>query len=181
MASFQRNFSNERRLMSMLNLFALIRRSAKGTRNRQIALGAVVVLSLGLACVASASSPKAAGTSGQEVLIPCFHRAMGDYTAETEPTNCDIAGRRNGEAFVEVPVAGMRWGGWRSFRAFGAHGKTKAFTHRPRGTGVRVIAFHRVACGDGRNSYSKVNVFYPGSGLNIEVKLPPCNAPSVRG
>jgi hypothetical protein len=140
-----------------------------------------VLFSLYLACVSSASSPRDAGQSESRFLIPCFHEETGRYTAEAQPSHCDIAGRRNRKAFVEVPVRGMRWSKWGSFRSRGSHGKTTAFSvsHRPDGTGVRVIAYRRVACGDGRTSYSWVNVFFPGNGLNIEIKLPPCNAPSV--
>jgi hypothetical protein len=156
-------------------------RSAGWARSLRIALGTVLTLSLGLTCLASASSPRVAGKSKPQVLIPCFHKGTGRYTAEAQPTNCDIAGRRNRKDFVEIPVTGMRWGGWGSFRSFGAHGKTMAFTdnHRPGGTGVRVIAYRRVACGEGRTSYSWANVFFPGNGLTVEVKLPSCDARSV--
>ena len=148
-----------------------------------IVLWAAIALGLCLASLASASSPEAVGKSEPRFLIPCFHKETGRYTVEVEPTNCDIAGRRNRKAFVEVPVTGMQWRKWGSFRAVGTLGNTMAFTdtHRPGGAQVRVIAYRRVACGRGRTSYSCVNVFYPGGGLNIEVKLPPCNAASVSG
>jgi hypothetical protein len=139
---------------------------------------APVVLTLCLTSLVCVSSVSAARRSDSKVVLPCFHKGTGHYTDEVQPKSCDLAGRRNEKKFVEVPVTGMRWSKWGMHKARGSHGKTMAFTEsrRPGGTGVRVIAYRRVACGDGRMSYSWVDVFFPGGGLTIEIKLPPCSA-----
>jgi hypothetical protein len=143
---------------------------------------AKLLLVLCLTSLVWVSSASAATGPDSKVVLPCLHKRTGHYTYEVRPKSCDIAGRRNRKKFVEVPVTGMRWSKWGMHKARGSHGKTTAFTEsrRPGGTGVRVIPYRRVRCGDGRTSYSWVDVFFPGGGLTIEIKLPPCNASSRR-
>jgi hypothetical protein len=170
----------------MLKPFTSIGPPSRRARSARAALCVAVTIGLSLACVASASSAGGIGKSVSSFLIPCFHKKTGRYTAEVKPSTCDVAGDRpDKKAFVEVPITGIRWSRWGSFRSFGSHGKTKTMVffenHRPGGAGVRVIAYRRVACGRGRTSYSWVNVVFPQRGVVVEIKLPPCNSASVSG
>jgi hypothetical protein len=169
--------------MSVSSRFKAVRPTSPPKLFLIAVISAAATLGIGSVSFVPTSTSAAIKDSSSKFLIPCFHKKTGRYTAEVEPENCDLAGPRNGKAFVEVPVTGIRWSKWGSFRSRGSHGKTTAFSDSPRpgGIGVRVIAYRRVSCGGGRVSYSWVNVFYPGNGLNIEIKLPSCNAPSVSG
>jgi hypothetical protein len=172
-------------LMSKLKLFTSTGPPSGRARRTRTALCLAATITLSLVFVASASSAGDAGKSESSFLVPCFHKKTGLYTAEVRPSTCDIAGHRNRKAFVEVPITGIRWSRWGSFRTFGSHGKTMttAFFENDRhdGAGVRVIAYRRGSCGEGRTSYSWVNVVFPQRGIVVGIKLPPCNAASVSG
>jgi hypothetical protein len=105
-------------------------------------------------------------------LIACFDRKDGRSTPEVEPSRCDIKGHE-GEAQrpVSFSVHGIRWNKWGRFRSWGVRGVDT----RTRGD-VRVIAFRRVSCADGRTWYSAANVVDLRNGNYFVVRLPTCGA-----
>jgi hypothetical protein len=106
-------------------------------------------------------------------MIACYHPVSHRYTAERKPSGCDLAGRE-GEAnkFVSYPIQKMRWAEWGEFRSQASDGVNSS-----NGIRIRVIAFRRVRCSDGRVFYSAVNVVEPGNGSYFVVRLPTCDVP----
>jgi hypothetical protein len=95
------------------------------------------------------SEPKIPGTT-----IACFHQEQHRSTAERHPERCAIAGYKGGgQKFVVVPITGMKWGHWGAGTTRAASG-VDART----GTRVRVIAWRRIRCSDGRIEYSVASV-----------------------
>lgn len=106
-------------------------------------------------------------------MIACYHPVSHRSTAEKKPSGCDLAGRE-GEArkFVSFPIQKMSWAEWGEFRSQASYG-----VNTSNGIRVRVIAFRRVRCRDGRIFYSAVNVVEPGNGSYFVVRLPTCEVP----
>lgn len=107
-------------------------------------------------------------------MIACYHAGSHGYTAEKKPSACDLAGREGEEKkFVSFPIQKMRWAEWGEFRSQASYG-----VNTNSGIRVRVIAFRRVRCRDGRVFYSAVNVVEPGNGSYFVVRLPTCGVPT---
>ena len=116
--------------------------------------------------------PRIAGT-----VIACLHKGTGRLTPEVEPSRCDIAGHEGeGRKPVSFPVQGIGWNKWGRFRSWGARGVDT----RTRSE-VRVIAFRRVSCADGRTWYSAANVVDLRNGNYFVVRLPTCRDRSIVG
>jgi hypothetical protein len=106
-----------------------------------------------------------------EILISCYHAKTGRLTAEVKPSRCDIAGQEGEEKkAVSFPIQNLRWAEWGEFRSEGSLG-----VHVRTNVRVRVIAFRRVRCADGRTFYSAANVVEPGNGSYSVVRLPVCD------
>jgi hypothetical protein len=149
-------------------------------------MGLAIALSLGLLASGPSSAP--AGTR-THVHVPIFHhRILGTKIAcydkklrrwidKTRAADCDIAGYRGrtGTRFVSAPVEGIKWGEWGEFSSPGALG-VNVRTH----TRVRVVAYRRMSCGDGRTFYSSANVLDLENGSFYSVRLPICDSPAPR-
>jgi hypothetical protein len=121
-------------------------------------LGLIVLTSLGLllggpsAALASHHRPVPFGhPTIPGTLIACYDKKLGRYVDKTRPARCDIAGYacENGKRFAAASIEGIKWGGWGQFRSKGALGVNIRI-----GTRVRVWAYRRMSCGDGRTFYS---------------------------
>jgi hypothetical protein len=103
-------------------------------------------------------------------MIACYHPVSHRYTAEKKPSACDLTGLEGeGKRFVSYPIQKMRWAEWGEFRSQASNGVNSSNRIR-----IRVIAFRRVRCRDGRVFYSAVNVVEPGNGSYYVVRLPTC-------
>jgi hypothetical protein len=135
------------------------------------------VVALALAALSSSASGRT-GVPGLvrvgNAEIACYHAGSHRYTAQIKPTNCNLAGHE-GEAkkFVSFPIQKMRWAEWGEFRTQASYGVNTSNKVR-----VRVIAFRRVRCPDGRVFYSAVNVVEPGNGSYFVVRLHTCEVPT---
>jgi hypothetical protein len=110
-------------------------------------------------------------------VIACFHPESGRFTGVAHPRKCVVKGYRGfGRHFVSVPVAGIVWGHWGASPTRGAFGNRVST-----GEGVRLIAYRRHICDDGRYWYSRVIVNFRRSGIFYELRLPTCNSPLVVG
>jgi hypothetical protein len=104
------------------------------------------------------------------IKISCYHKQSRRFTAEVKPSNCDIAGLEGEQKhFVTFPIHRLSWSEWGDFRSEGSKGEDVSD-----GSRVRVIAFRRVRCTDGRTFYSAANVVEPGNGSYSVVRLPTC-------
>jgi hypothetical protein len=105
------------------------------------------------------------------ILISCYHAKTRRLTAEIKPSRCDIAGQEGEQRkAVSFPIKNLRWAEWGEFRSQGSLGVNVRTDVR-----VRVIAFRRVRCADGRTFYSAANVVEPGNGSYSVVRLPVCD------
>lgn len=103
--------------------------------------------------------------------IACFHPESHRFTAEIRPARCDLAGHEGEKRkSVSFPIQKLRWSEWGEFRGQGSYG-----VNAGTGVRVRVIAFRRVLCPDGRVFYSAANVVEPGDGSYSVVRLPACD------
>ena len=127
------------------------------------------------------------------IRIACFEQGSRDYAGKVEPWHCEIAGKVTFAAllvgkstkdvadgsFARFPVKGVferiEWGGeWGNSKAYGE----EAVSART-GSEVKLIAYRRVRCADGRVWYSRANLFNTDSGYDAIVQLPVCGEPSV--
>jgi hypothetical protein len=106
-------------------------------------------------------------------MIACHHQGSDRFTAEIRPARCDLAGQEGERRkSVSFPIQKLRWSEWGEFRSEGSYG-----VDTDNGVRVRLIAFRRVRCPDGRVFYSAVNVVEPGNGSYAVVRLPTCDVP----
>ena len=157
-------------------------RSPRGTSSLTIALVLLTCLGvvLGGASAVLASShtrvpiehPSIHGT-----MIACYDKKLGRYVDKTRPARCDIAGYagETGKRYAAASVEGIKWGGWGRFRSKGALG-----VNDRTGTRVRVWAYRRMSCGDGRTFYSSANIVNLENGEYFWVHLPICDNPTPR-
>jgi hypothetical protein len=109
------------------------------------------------------------------IRIACYHREARRFTAEIRPSRCEIAGHEGKQRrFVGFPIRGLKWSEWGEFRTEGSRGLNVS-----KRIAVRVIAFRRVRCADGRTFYSAANVVEPGNGSYFVVRLPTCENPAL--
>jgi hypothetical protein len=102
--------------------------------------------------------------------ISCFHKKIHRFTAETKPRNCELAGHEGEQnEFVRYPIQNLRWHEWGRYSAEGSRGIVNGQID------VRVIAYRRVRCKDGRTFYSEANVVEPGNGSYYVVRFPTCD------
>jgi hypothetical protein len=112
---------------------------------------------------------------GESVLVPkieiaCFHQKVHRFTAEAKPRNCELAGYEGEHnKFVRFPIQNLKWQEWGRFRSLGARGILSGQID------VRVIAYRRVRCKDGRTFYSEANIVEPGNGSYYVVRFPTCD------
>jgi hypothetical protein len=144
----------------------------------------IVLASLGLAIVnpspvlASPDTPVPIGHPEiPGTMIACFDKSSGRYVDKIHPAWCDIAGyaSESGGRFAATSVKGIQWGGWGQFRSKGARG-----VNTRNGIRVRVWAYRRVNCGDGRTFYSSANVVNLENGAFYLIRLPVCDSPTPR-
>jgi hypothetical protein len=102
--------------------------------------------------------------------IACFHKKIHRFTAETKPRNCELAGYEGEHnKFVRFSIRNLKWQEWGRFRGHGARGILNGQID------VRVIAYRRVRCKDGRTFYSEANIVEPGNGSYYVVRFPTCD------
>lgn len=120
----------------------------------------------------SINYPRIPGT-----MIACYESKQHRWMSKTRPANCVIAGYKglHGQQFRSTPVEGMKWEEWGRFRGYGELG-SNVRTNIP----VRVIAFRRIKCGDGRTFYSSASVVNLEDGSYYAVRLPICDSPKPR-
>jgi hypothetical protein len=106
-------------------------------------------------------------------LIACFHKQSGRYTVEREPARCEIAGYEK-RAFFNFYVERIKWERWGRFRSLTSRGEDPRMKSE-----VRLIAFRRVRCRDGRVWYSSANVVNLKTGYYHEIALPTCDDPLI--
>jgi hypothetical protein len=142
-------------------------------------LGLATTLALASTLVGLCSLASGRGTVSGSVrlrgtLISCYHKELRRFSAVVAPSRCDIAGDEGEQrTSVGFPIRDLRWSEWGEFRSEGSYG-----VNTRNGIRVRVIAFRRVRCRDGRVFYSAVNVVEPGNGSYSVVRLPSCELPS---
>jgi hypothetical protein len=111
---------------------------------------------------------------GASVLVPkiqiaCFHGKIHRFTGEVKPRGCQLAGYEGEHnKFVRFPIQNLKWQEWGRFRSLGSRGILDGQID------VRVIAYRRVRCNDGRTFYSAANIVEPGNGSYYVVRLPTC-------
>jgi hypothetical protein len=112
------------------------------------------------------SAPMIPGT-----LISCLDRESGRFTERISPANCDVAGYegRKGRRWAKTPVRGITWEEWGIFNSRGREG-----VDTRNGAEIRLFAFRRIRCGDGRVFYSDAYVTSLRSGRYFFVRLPIC-------
>jgi hypothetical protein len=110
----------------------------------------------------------------RRAMIACFHEETGHFTGQAQPSRCTFKGHRGSE-IVKVPIAGMRWGHWGSKVTRAAYGVNALSGER-----VRMIAFRRVTCEDGRTWYSTATVVRLRSGTFFGLDLPACHGLRTR-
>jgi hypothetical protein len=103
-------------------------------------------------------------------VIACFHKQTHRFTAEIKPARCDLRGTEGKQRKpLRLSIEGLRWYFWGTFSSRGSLG-----TEIPGGIHVRVFAFRRVECRDGRTWYSSAVVFNPDNGHYSVLRLPTC-------
>jgi hypothetical protein len=132
-------------------------------------LVAVISLFFAHGGVAGARTRVSGSASVPNAQIACFHHKIHRFTAETKPRNCELAGLRGEQnKFVRYPIQSLKWHEWGRYSAVGSRGILNGQID------VRVIAFRRVRCQDGRTFFSAANVVEPGNGSYYVVRLPTC-------
>lgn len=110
----------------------------------------------------------------RRAMIACFHEETGRFTGQAQPSRCTLKGHRGSEV-VKVPITGMKWGHWGSKVTRAAYGVDTL-----NGGRVRIIAFRRVTCDDGRTWYSMAIVGRLRNGTFFGLGLPACNGLRTR-
>lgn len=137
----------------------------------------VIALLLALLSGALLFSADVLASKKSPAVIACFHKEIGRFTGAFHPDRCVIKGYRGpGRHFASVPVQGLTWRGWGESRTRGSFGR-----HVSTGEGVRVIAYGRHICNDGRYWYSRAIANFRGTGVFFELRLPTCDDPLVIG
>jgi hypothetical protein len=104
--------------------------------------------------------------------IACFDSKSGKFRDKTDPGNCDVAGYvgEQGRRWTRTPVEGIRWDLWGSRKSAGEFGEDART-----GAEIRLFAYRRIRCGDGRVFYSEANVVNLKTGVFFYVRLPICD------
>jgi hypothetical protein len=114
-----------------------------------------------------AKHPRIPGT-----VIACHHQRTDRFTAEVRPARCDLKGTEGkGRKPATVPIEVGRWDFWGTFNSRGSRG-----VEVRTGAAIRVFAFRRVECRDGRVWYSGAVIFDPGNSKITVLRLPTCEA-----
>lgn len=136
---------------------------------------ALALMSTGLCSLASGRDGVPGSVRVRGIMISCYHKEVRRFTAEVAPARCDIAGHEGEDRrFASFRIHRLRWSEWGEFRSEGSYG-----VNVRDGIRVRVIAFRRVRCADGRTFYSAANVVEPGNGSYSVVRLPTCGDPRL--
>jgi hypothetical protein len=143
-----------------------------------IAAGLVVALTV----AASAPAHVRSGVSARAQTMPatmiaCFDKKTRNLIDKTDPGNCEIAGYEDphGRTWVRTPVRGIKWEEWGVNNSRGTAGiDTRS------GAEIRLFAYRRIRCGDGRTFYSEANVVNLKTGHFFYVRLPICDDPAPR-
>jgi hypothetical protein len=137
-----------------------------------VRLASVVLISaLVIGVGASMSVPVKAQAAKTPTVIACFHKKSGRVAGLAHPNQCVIRGYRGRgrQRIVAFTIRGIRWGHWGAVPTRGAFGNDVRT-----GEGVRIIAYRRVECDDGRAWYSRVILNFRGTGNFFELRLPTC-------
>lgn len=128
------------------------------------------------ATAALASVQGRSGVSGSAPRIPttmiaCFEKNSGKFIEKTDPAKCDIAGYKGprGRTWARTPVEGITWEEWGTHKSRGINGEDTRT-----GAEMRLYAYRRIRCGDGRTFYSEANVIDLKTGNYFYVRLPIC-------
>ena len=103
------------------------------------------------------------------ITISCHHGRIDRDTAEVKPSACDLVGPEFvGGKMRGFPIQKLRWNEWGKFRSEGTYGVNIAT-----GSRVRVFAFDRKHCADGRVFYSLAGIRDLQKGAYSVIRLPP--------
>jgi hypothetical protein len=110
-------------------------------------------------------------------MIACFDKRSGRFIDRTSPGNCEIAGYEgeHGRHWVRTVVRGITWEQWGVFNSRGVEG-----VDTRNGAELRLFAYRRIRCGDGRVFYSYANVVNLKSGDYFYLRLPICDDPTPK-
>jgi hypothetical protein len=182
--------SNGRRIDQAFRLFRLngvkfmstLKSLARKCLPRGVQASALLVLAIAsgmaLSMPAAASDPAHVRTgvsvSGPRIpatMIACFDEKTGHFVNKTKPADCDVTGYEGerGRRWVKTPVDGIKWIEWGEYRSRGAAGRDKR-----NGAHIRLFAYRRIRCGDGRTFYSYANVVNLDTGHFFYLRLPLC-------
>jgi hypothetical protein len=158
---------------------------SRGRQPSRLALsGLAVAIVVGLLVAGTSSAPAGTRTNVPlnhppilKTMIACYEKKLGRWIDKTRPANCDIAGYKgyHGKRFVSAPVEKIKWEEWGEFSSPGELG-VDVWS----GTSVRVIAYRRMSCGDGRTFYSSASVVNLETGSFYWVRLPICDSSAPR-
>jgi hypothetical protein len=143
--------------------------------------GRVLCLACTLALLLMGSQPSSATAQARSgvafsrdvprTLIECRDRVRRRFFVRHRPSRCEVAGfdLEPGAKFQSVLVTSLDWSGWGEFRSRGESG-TNARTR----TRVRLFAYRRIRCGDGRIFYSNAIVEDLRNSHYRVLRLPVC-------
>lgn len=141
---------------------------------RSVPSAFAVLLALALTVPSTALSTRVPAKHGRipGTVVPCYHEKAHRFTAETEPTRCELAGTKGKQRKpTNLLIVGIKWNFWGTFSSRGSFG-VEVRTDLP----VRVFVFRRVECPDGRIWYSSAVVFKTENGHSSVLRLRPCSA-----
>jgi hypothetical protein len=105
-------------------------------------------------------------------VVACFHEKTHQFTAEIRPAGCDLVGTEGRQRKpAKLLIKNIKWDFWGTFSSRGSLGLNVRT-----GAHVRLFAFRRVECRDGRVWYSSVVAFNPGNSHITVLRLPTCDA-----
>lgn len=153
--------------------------------SRLFAITLSVAVAEQMAPTSLAMTPPPTGKTGVGVstpmiprtLISCLDKNSVRFTAKISPANCEIAGYegRRGHRWSKTPVRGITWEEWGIFNSRGREG-----VDARNGDELRLFAFRRIRCGDGRVFYSNAYVTNLRSGHYFILRLPTCGESGPR-
>jgi hypothetical protein len=161
--------------MTMWNRIALSRDSppCRPYRSLSLVLSAFLVMIALVSLMPSmALATRIPGTHGRipGTVLPCYQKKTHRFAAEIQPSRCELAGTEGQQRKpTKIPIRGINWEFWGTYSSRGSNGvEVRTGLH------VRVFAWRRVECRDGRIWYSSAVVFKPSNSQISVLRLRPC-------
>lgn len=168
--------------MTMSNRIALsgnLRPSRPRPSLRWVFPAFILALALALAMPSSALSTRVPGNHGRipGTVLSCYQKKSHRFTAEIKPSRCELAGTKGKQRRpTKLLINGINWRFWGTYSSVGSNGvEVRTGLH------VRVFAWRRVECPDGRIWYSSAVVFKPENSHISVLRLKPCTLSAPRG